>query len=74
MTKAGGLDDFVARSLSAIRTHGGSGWPDTLSLRSLVIACHSGGGARAREIANQKNDALNSLREHWGLDSRNSPQ
>ncbi len=72
LTKAGGLDDFVARSLSAIRTHGGSGWPDTLSLRSLVIACHSGGGARAREIANQKNDALNSLREHWGFDSLNS--
>jgi hypothetical protein len=72
LTQAGGLDDFVVRALSAIRTHGGSGWPDTLSLRSLVIACHSGGGARAREIAGQKNDALNSLREHWGFDSLNS--
>ena len=72
LTQAGGLDDFLVQSLSAIRAHGGSGWPDTLSVRNLVIACHSGGGARAREIAGQKNDALDCLREHWGFDSLNS--
>ena len=46
-----------------------SGWPDTLSLRNLIIACHSGGGALEREIAGGGDRALISIRECWGFKS-----
>jgi hypothetical protein len=69
LTRRSGLDDFVAGCLSALRAHGASEWPDTLSLRNLIIACHSGGGAPEREIAAGGDRALMSLRECWGFES-----
>ena len=69
LTRPGGLDDFVAKCLSALRAHGSNGWPDTLSLRNLIIACHSGGGAPEREIAGGGDRALLNLRECWGFES-----
>jgi hypothetical protein len=69
LTQTGGLDAFLTQSLSAIRTRGGTGWPDTLSLRNLIIACHSGGGVPEREIVDAGDRALTSLSECWGFES-----
>ena len=73
LVQSGGLDDFLARSLSALRAHGGSGWPDTVSLRSLIIACHSGGGVPGRQIAGLRDRALVGLKECWGFESLYHP-
>jgi D-alanyl-D-alanine carboxypeptidase len=69
LTQAGGLDGFLGRCLSALRAHGGSGWPDTLTLHNLIIAGHSGGGVPEREIAGGGDRALASLGECWGYES-----
>ena len=57
----GGLDLFLGRALAAIRAHAGDGWPDVLTLRSLIVACHSGAGVDERELVGGSGKALASL-------------
>jgi hypothetical protein len=69
LTAHGGLDLFLGRTLAAIHAHAGDGWPDVLSLRSLIIACHSGAGVDERELAGGSGKALASLKSSWGYES-----
>jgi hypothetical protein len=65
----GGLDATIAKVLAAIGAYapGARGGPPP-SLRNLILACHSGGGAPMRSLANGTDRALASLRECWGFD------
>jgi hypothetical protein len=58
LTAHGGLDLLLGRALAAIRAHAGDGWPDVLTLRSLIIACHSGAGVDERELVGGTGRAL----------------
>jgi hypothetical protein len=69
LTARGGLDLFLGRALAAIRAHAGDGWPDVLTLRSLIIACHSAGGVDERVLAGGTGKALTSLVNSWGYES-----
>jgi hypothetical protein len=69
LTAHGGLDSFLGQALAAIRAHAGEGWPDALSLRSLIISCHSAAGVDERELAGGSGKALASLRDSWGYES-----
>ncbi len=68
LTAHGGLNSFLGQALAAIRAHAGDGWPDVLSLRSLIVACHSGAGVDERELAGGSGKALASLKDSWGYE------
>jgi hypothetical protein len=75
----GGIDGFVNKVLAAIRAYAQlqpqqPDVPDPFVLGSLVLACHSGGGAPVREIAGGNDRALTHLKASWGYDSLNSQQ
>ena len=61
--------DDLAKVLATIGAYapGARGGPPP-SLRNLILACHSGGGAPMRSLANGTDRALASLRECWGFD------
>jgi hypothetical protein len=69
LTVNGGLDLFLGRALASIRAHAGDGWPDVLTLRNLIIACHSGAGVDERALAGGGGKALASLMDSWGYES-----
>ncbi len=69
LTAHGGLDLFLGRALASIRAHAGDGWPDVLTLRSLIVACHSGGGVDERLLAGGAGKAAASLVNCWGYES-----
>ena len=69
LLKPGGLDDYLAKALAAVRAYGPgarSGPPP--QLRNLIFACHSGGGLPMRRLATGTDKALANLRECWGFD------
>lgn len=63
----GGLDGLLGRVLATLRDHGAPKGEE-LFLRSLIISCHSGGGARMHQLAGGSDDALANLQEFWGFD------
>ena len=65
LTAKGGFDALIAEVLKTVR---GTGTEPT-SVRNIVLAAHSGGGARMREIIERKDAEVAKVREVWGFDS-----
>lgn len=68
LTRAGGLDAYLAKVMSALAAYGPyrNGPPPTLG--NLILACHSGGGARMRQLAMSSQASAARIRECWGFD------
>jgi hypothetical protein len=69
LAKDGGLSWYLDQVLAALKAHGPfrqMAAPPTLG--NLVLACHSGGGARMREIVGFRQQYVDKIREVWGFD------
>jgi hypothetical protein len=62
----GGLASYIDQVLAALQAYGP--FKSLPALGQLVIACHSGGGARMREIATTAQQYSPNIRELWGFD------
>jgi hypothetical protein len=67
LTNAGGLDRYLALVRAALIAYAGS--PPYAMIRSVILACHSGGGRPMHQIAASSNRAAGLIRECWGFDS-----
>ncbi len=67
-----GFTDFISKVLAAIKQYSStfSGVPYDLTLRSIILAAHSGGGVPLRSIAQlaATNSMANKIKECWGFD------
>lgn len=70
LTQASGFDAYIDQVLAAIRTYYAPSmqFDQPLSLGSLILACHSGGGLPMRTIALSKAVYASKIRECWGFD------
>lgn len=70
LTSPGGLDWFLTLCLAAATNHGELFAVDAaLNLRHLILAGHSGAGARMRELVQGSNTSIEGTSEFWGYDS-----
>lgn len=69
-SKRGGLDTYLDRVMAALSTYGQF---RTLGRRpevgNIILACHSGGGARMLELVTVANKLTSRVRECWAFDS-----
>lgn len=65
----GGLAWYLDQVLAALRAYGPfKGANDPPPLGNLVLACHSGGGERMRQIASTPQKYADKITECWGFD------
>ena len=67
LTKPGGLDKYLEKALAALAAHGPyrNAAPQ---IRTIILACHSGGGRPMRELALAQNKCAPKIKECWGFD------
>jgi hypothetical protein len=63
-----GFDRYAELVRQALQAHGPFGGTRPLRLRTLILACHSGGGLPMRQMARSKDQAAAFVRECWGFD------
>lgn len=68
LARGKGLDSYLEQVLAALAAYGPFGGR-SLSIGSLVIAAHSGGGVTMRKLALSGSQAADKIVECWGLDS-----
>lgn len=70
LIQASGFDAYINQVLAAIRTYFAPSmmFSQPLTLGSLILACHSGGGLPMRQIALSKASYASKIRECWGFD------
>jgi len=69
-SKPGGLDAYLERVMAVLSTNGQFrklGTPPEVG--SIILACHSGGGARMLELVTVGNKLASRVRECWAFDS-----
>jgi hypothetical protein len=67
LVRPGGFDGWLDNVIASIAVHGPFGGT-VPTVRHLVLACHSGGGAPMRIIARGTRKYAGHLRECWGFD------
>ena len=74
LDRAGGFDDYVGQVLGALAKYGPfKGQNQLPSVGNVVLACHSGGGARMRSVAGKSQIYGKAIKECWGFDCLYNP-
>ena len=69
LDEPGGFDNYIDLVLAALWAYGPfKGQTERLPVGNIVLACHSGGGARMRSVASQSKKYARSINECWGFD------
>jgi hypothetical protein len=69
LTGPGGLDSYLDQVMQVLKAHGPwKSTTETPSLGNLILASHSGGGYRMRQLALSSQQSITRLRECWGFD------
>jgi hypothetical protein len=71
LAKGKGVETFLDEVVRALAKAlaGTAGSEPKLTIKNLVIACHSGGGWLMRQLVDKQSDFGGALRECWGFDS-----
>jgi outer membrane protein OmpA-like peptidoglycan-associated protein len=69
LDRNGGFDDYVGQVLGALTKYGPfKGQNQLPPVGNIILACHSGGGARMRSIAGKSQINGKLIKECWGFD------
>jgi len=69
LDRQGGFDDYVNQLIAALTKYGPfKGQSQVPPVGNIILACHSGGGARMRSIAARSQAYGHQIRECWGFD------
>jgi outer membrane protein OmpA-like peptidoglycan-associated protein len=68
LDQPGGFDGYLAQVLAALAKYGPLKGQPQPPVGNIVLACHSGGGARMRSVAGKSQVYGRAIKECWGFD------